>query len=95
MKSIYGTEEMDDNIIAIAMYKIREVPGVNKVERVFMGNCPTPLPMIGFDPISNSGIALNINDKQVFLSYFEAKDMTHTDFGQQIAENFVKKITGK
>jgi len=92
MKSIYGTEEMDDNIIAIAMYKIREVPGVNKVERVFMGDCPTPFPMIGFDPMFNAGIPLKINDKQVWLSYFEAKDMTHSEFGEKIAENYVKKV---
>jgi hypothetical protein len=92
MKSIYGTEEMDENIIAIAMYKIREVPGVSKVERVFMGDCPTPFPMIGFDPIANSGFPLLINDKQVWLSYFEAKDMTHDQFGQQIAANYVKKV---
>ena len=92
MKSIYGTEEIDENIIAIAMYKLRGVPGVNSVERVFMGNCPTPFPMIGFDPVANAGVPLKINDKQVWLSYFEAVDMTHDKFGQQIAENYVKKV---
>lgn len=92
MKSIYGTEEMDDNVIEIAIYKIRQVQGVNKVERITVKSLPTPFPMIGFDPVANAGVPLKINDKQVWLSYFEAKDMTHSELGEKIAENYVKKV---
>jgi hypothetical protein len=85
-------EEIDENVVAIAMYKIREVPGVNKVERKILPSPPSLYPVIGIDPMANAGIVLEINGNQVFLPYLEAKDMCHSEFGQQIAENFVKKV---
>ncbi len=88
-------EEMDENVIAVAMYKLREVEGVTSVERIIIEGPPTPYPMIGFDPIANAGIPLKINGIQAFLPYEHARDMCSLQFGKQIAENFIQKILYK
>jgi len=88
-------EEMDENVIAVAMYKLREVEGVISVERITINNAPTPYPIIGFDPIANAGIVLKINGIQAFLPYEHARDMCSLQFGKQIAENFIKRTLYK
>lgn len=85
-------EEMDENVIAVAMYKLREIEEVTSVERIIIEGPPTPYPMIGFDPIANAGIPLKINGISTFLPYEHARDMCSLQFGQQIAENYVKKV---
>jgi hypothetical protein len=91
-KKMIRFEEIDENVVAVAMYKMREVPGVNKVEKIILPEPPTLYPVIGFDPMANSGTVLEINGIRTFLPYLEAKDMCHPTLGQQITENFVKKV---
>jgi len=88
-------EEMDENVIAVAMYKLRDVEEVSSVERIIIEGPPTPYPLIGFDPIANAGISLKINGISTFLPYEHARDMCSLQFGKQIAENFIKKLLYK
>ena len=91
---MFSFEELDENVVAIALYKIREVPGVTEAKRIILPEPPMEHPFIGFHPFANAGIVLDINGKRCFLPYPEAKDMCHNTLGPQIAENFVKKVLG-
>jgi hypothetical protein len=88
-------EEIDENTVAVAIYKLREIEGVTKVERIILPEPPTLYPTIGFDPMKNAGVVLEINGIRSFLPYIQAKDICHPSLGPQIAENFVKKVLGK
>lgn len=88
-------EEIDENVVAVAIYKLREIEGVAKVERIILPEPPTMYPTIGFDPMKNAGVVLEINGIRSFLPYIQAKDICHPILGPQIAENFVKKVLGK
>lgn len=92
---MWRNEEIDENVIAIALYKLREVNGVESVERIILPPVATPYPMFGFNPMANQGVVLKINGTQCFLHADEARDMCHNEFGTQAAENFVNKILGK
>ncbi|HPI82391.1 MAG TPA: hypothetical protein PK122_04125 [Candidatus Paceibacterota bacterium] len=88
---MFSFEEIDENIVAIALYKIRDVKGVEKAERIILPPPPSMFPSMGFDPMANQGIVLEINGKRCFLPYIEAKDMCHNTLGPMIAENFVRR----
>lgn len=85
---IFGSEEIDENVVAVAIYKLRNVNGYTKVERL---DITGPDEIIGFNPMANAGIPLKINGIQTFLPYDHARDMCSLQFGDQIAENFVSK----
>lgn len=92
---MFAQEEIDENVVAVALYKLREVNGGTNVERINVDGPPSEYPMIGFDPIANSGIILKVEGIQAFLPFDQARDMCSLQFGDQIAENFIKKIVNK
>lgn len=92
---MFAREEIDENVVAVAIYKLRNANGGTKVERI---EYPTPLtqyPTIGFDPLANSGIPLKIEGIQAFLPFDHARDICSLEFGDKIAENFVNKTLNK
>lgn len=92
---MFAQEEIDENVVAVALYKLREVNGGTNVKRITYDGPPSEHAVIGFDPIANSGIPLEIEGVQAFLPFDHARDMCSLQFGDQIAENFVNKILNK
>jgi len=90
------TFELDDNVIQIALYKMRNVNGGTKVTLVDR-NISDQIPMATMmgDNLDYLGIQLEVEGIRAFLPYDYIKDMCSLQFGDMIAENFVKKITGK
>lgn len=88
--------EIDDNIIQIALYKMRNVNGGTKVILVDR-NISDQIPMATMlgDNLDYLGIQFEIEGIKAFLPYDYIKDMCSLQFGDQIAENFVKKIVNK
>ena len=88
--------EIDDNILQIALYKMRNVNGGTKVTLVDR-NISDQIPMATMlgDNLDYLGIQLEVEGVRTFLPYDYIKDMCSLQFGDQIAENFVKKILNK
>jgi hypothetical protein len=93
---MFLSSEIDDNVIQIALYKMREVNGgtnVKLVERNISDNVPYEMMM--HDAFDYLGITIEIENIKTFITYDHLKDMCSLQFGNQIAENFVNKTLGK
>lgn len=88
--------EIDDNILQLALYKMRNVNGGTKVILVDR-NISDQIPMATMlgDNLDYLGIQLEIEGVKVFFPYDYIKDISNLQFGDKIAEHFVKKIVNK
>ena len=85
--------EIDDNIVQIALYKMRNVNSGTKVtlvNREISDNVPYEVMMN--DSFDYLGLLLEIEGIRTFIPYDHIKDMCNLQFGDQIAEAYVNKI---
>jgi len=88
--------EIDDNVLQIALYKMRNVNGGTNVKLVDRNiSDQVPMAVMMGDNLDYLGIKLEVEGVTAFLPYDYIKDMCSLQFGDQIAENFVKKILNK
>ena len=88
--------DIDDNILQIALYKMRQVNGGTKVTLVDR-NISDQIPMATMlgDNLDYLGIQLEVEGIRTFIPYDCIVDMSNLQVGDLIAENFVNKILNK
>jgi hypothetical protein len=85
--------EIDDNVLQIALYKMRNVNGGTKVtivDREVSDKVPMQV-MLG-DNLDYLGVLVEIENKRSFIPYDNIKDMCNLQFGDQIAEAWINKV---
>ena len=93
---MFISHEMDENVIQVALYTMREVNGgteVKLLDQQISDKVPDQIVMA--DSLDYAGILISVNGIQTFLPYDHARDMCTPQFGMQIAENFINEIIRK